>query len=153
MPWLRGARTVGIVVALLSTGARALAMDLPRRLVWRGTVATVEGYAGIFTARGRLIEGRDLITVFEGRFRCRGLGCPWRSGSAEIYPGGVFPRDAIGLVLLGGARAIYCVYDNHSPPGRFAIDGPYVCYTLAPPFPLPSHVASQGTMKLNAATE
>jgi hypothetical protein len=140
-------------MGFLAVTSPAIASSFPPRIVWAGTVTATEGYAGTFTVQTRLVEGRDTTTRFDGHFRCRGLGCPWRNGTGYFEPSDLdSTRSSLGF--FGRHDALTCVYDNsRTPPAAFRIDGRYVCYTLAPPFPSPPHVVSTGTLSLTATPQ
>ena len=144
------------VIALLAalsfaSSAPAQVIRNPRQTTWRGTLTTTAGLTGTFIARTHLTSGRDLTPTFEGRFRCRGSGCPMRHGYIQLYA--IFlsvtePRR-IFQITFGVVRGpIYCAYVNNQAPPNFGVDGEYSCYPDGPDVPLPAPVLSSGTLNL-----
>jgi hypothetical protein len=143
---------IALLAALsIASSAPAQVIRNPRQTTWRGTLTTMAGITETFTARTHLISGRDLTPTFEGRFRCRGSGCPMRHGYIQLYA--VFlsvtePRR-IFQITFGVVRGrVYCSYSNNQAPPNFGVDGEYSCYPLGPDLPLPVPVLSSGTLNL-----
>jgi hypothetical protein len=126
--------------------------DLPRHIVWRGTLTTTQGLTADMHARGRLRNNRIYDNTYLGRFRCRGAGCPMRRGHFEAYVYFAFSPDApyVGLVLLGARTptSINCAnvsVGKHAP--DLAITGMYICKTTSPPEPA-ARLISEGELRM-----
>jgi hypothetical protein len=148
---------LGVIALLtaLSIASTAAAQKIrnPRQTTWRGTLTTTAGLTGKFIARTHLTYGRDLDTVFYGRLRCRGAGCPVPHGRIALTVDGGFPPkgNTIIQVIFGLSRQTYCEYDNNEPPPNFLVVGAYQCYALVQHQPFAVWpLISSGTLNLVA---
>jgi hypothetical protein len=148
---------LGVIALLtaLSIASTAAAQKIrsPRQTTWRGTLTTTAGLTGTFIARTHLTHGRDLDTVFYGRLRCRGAGCPMPHGSIALTVGHPFRPEGsdISDIIFVLSRKTYCQYDNSEPPPNLLIVGAYQCYALVQHQPSPfGPLISSGTLNLVA---
>lgn len=145
---------VALLTALsIASTAAAQLVRSPRQTTWRGTLTTTAGFTGTFIARTHLTHGRDLDTVFYGRLRCRGAGCPMPHGRIALTVDDRFRPEgsAILQVTFGLSRQTYCQYSNIESPPNLLIAGAYQCYALVQHQPSPlGPLISRGTLNLVA---
>ena len=106
---------------------------------WTGASTSDTGGVGAFRARGRNITYSHFISggVYNGTYRCAGLGCPAQRGNFHVRLGNVSPERTRGLdgYFSGPDPVPSCLFDHNVTGSLHSLDinARWTCYVYDGP--------------------